>query len=179
MFFEKFRDSGRVFFAESGVYMAEKITMTQQEFEKLQEELEAQKSRRKGIAEEIAIARGHGDLSENAEYDAALNEQAELEENISKLEERVHNAHIITEEELSEGKVNVGHVVKVKDLSTDEELFFEIVGQDPDPFADIPKITLNSSIGRNLNGKEEGEVAEIMLPDNRVLHYQIVEIRQK
>ena len=156
--------------------MAEKNILTQQEYDNLIAELEALKAERKGIAEEIAIARGHGDLSENAEYDAALNNQAELEEKISRMQERANNAHIITDEELKEGKVNVGQVVLVKDLNTGIEQSFEIVGQDPDPFTPVPKITQSSAIGAGLHDKVAGDVAEILLPNGTMLKYKIPKV---
>ena len=103
----------------------EKILLTREGLDKIKLEYDELVSiRRAEVADKIREARSYGDLSENAEYDAAKEEQAELEERIHKLETIIRNAVIVSEEEMSKGTVNIGLSVKVKDLdSGDEEIF--------------------------------------------------------
>ena len=132
--------------------------------------------RRKEVSERLKEAISYGDLSENAEYDAAKNEQAELEERIHKLETMMRNAKIINEDEVSGDHVNVGLTVRVVETQTGEEQSFVIVGStEADPFAEPARISNESLVGQGLLGKGIGEVAEIVVPDG-VLHYRIEEI---
>ena len=132
--------------------------------------------RRKEVSERLKEAISYGDLSENAEYDAAKNEQAELEERIHKLETMMRNAKIINEDEVSGDHVNAGLTVKVVETGTGEEQSFVIVGStEADPFAVPARISNESLVGQGLLGKGIGEVAEIVVPDG-VLHYRIEEI---
>lgn len=157
--------------------MSEEILLTQEGYDKLEAERDELVSvRRKEVSERLKEAISYGDLSENAEYDAAKNEQAELEERIHKLETMLRSAKIINEDEVSGDHVNVGLTVTVKDEATGEELQFVIVGStEADPFAVPAKISNESLVGKGLLGKAIGEVAEIIVPDG-TLHYKIVEI---
>ncbi len=157
--------------------MSEEILLTQEGYDKLEEERDLLVSvRRKEVSERLKEAISYGDLSENAEYDAAKNEQAELEERIHKLETMMRNAKIINEDEVSGEFVNVGLTVKVKDIDNDEDLAFVIVGStEADPFAEPIKVSNESLVGKNLLGKKIGEVVEILVPDG-TLHYRIDEI---
>lgn len=157
--------------------MSEEILLTQEGYDKLEEERDLLVSvRRKEVSERLKEAISYGDLSENAEYDAAKNEQAELEERIHKLETMMRNAKIINEDEVSGEFVNVGLTVKVKDVDNNEDLSFVIVGStEADPFADPIKVSNESLVGKNLLGKKIGEVVEILVPDG-TLHYRIDEI---
>lgn len=157
--------------------MSEEILLTQEGYDKLEEERDLLVSvRRKEVSERLKEAISYGDLSENAEYDAAKNEQAELEERIHKLETMMRNAKIIKEEEVSGEYVNVGLTARVLDLDTKEELSFTLVGStEADPFAEPAKISNESLVGKNLVGKKVGEVIEIVVPD-RTLNYRIEEI---
>lgn len=157
--------------------MSEEILLTQEGYDKLEAERDELVSvRRKEVSERLKEAISYGDLSENAEYDAAKNEQAELEERIHKLETMMRNAKIINEAEVSGDQVNVGLKVKVKDESSGEEQEFVIVGStEADPFADPAKISNESLVGQSLLGKRIGEVVEILVPDG-TLHYRIEEI---
>ena len=157
--------------------MSEEILLTQEGYDKLEAERDELVSvRRKEVSERLKEAISYGDLSENAEYDAAKNEQAELEERIHKLETMMRNARIINEEEVSEDQVNVGVTVTVRDDDLGEELAFTIVGStEAAPFAEPAKITNDSMVGHGLIGKRIGETAEISVPDG-ILHYTILTI---
>ena len=148
--------------------MAEKQTFTQEGYDKIVAELdELITVKRPEIAEKLKEARAFGDLSENAEYDAALDEQAETEDRIQKLEEMVKNAEIINEDEISNDFVGVGLNVKVKNLDTKQVSTYSIVGTtEVDPFAEpFPKISNESLIGAALIGKKKGDEVEVMVPD--------------
>ncbi len=157
--------------------MSEEILLTQEGYDKLEAERDELVSvRRKEVSERLKEAISYGDLSENAEYDAAKNEQAELEERIHKLENMLRSAKIINEDEVSGDHVNVGLTVTVKDEASGEELQFVIVGStEADPFTVPARISNESLVGKGLLGKAIGEVAEIVVPDG-TLHYKIVEI---
>ncbi|MBQ1690315.1 MAG: transcription elongation factor GreA [Firmicutes bacterium] len=148
--------------------MAEKQTFTQEGYDRIVAELdELITVKRPEIAEKLKEARAFGDLSENAEYDAALDEQAETEERIQKLEEMVKNAVIINEDEISNDFVGVGLNVKVKNLVTKQVSTYSIVGTtEVDPFAEpFPKISNESLIGQHLIGKKKGDEVEVIVPD--------------
>lgn len=112
--------------------MAEKkVVLTYDGLKKMEEELENLKTvRRKEVAEKIKEARGQGDLSENAEYDAAKEEQAEIEARIVVLEKMLRNAEVIDDDELSNDVITVGSRVKLYDIEFDEEVEYSIVGSD-------------------------------------------------
>ncbi|MCC6095641.1 MAG: transcription elongation factor GreA, partial [Eubacterium sp.] len=118
--------------------MADEVILTQEGFDKLEAERDQLVSvRRKEVSERLKEAISYGDLSENAEYDAAKNEQAELEERIAKLEQMIRNARVISDEEVSGDVVNVGLTVKVKDQDTGDVEEYTIVGStEADPFAE-------------------------------------------
>ena len=155
--------------------MSEEVLLTQEGFEKIRDEHEYLVSvRRAEVSEHLKEAKSYGDLSENAEYDAAKNEQADLEERIAKLEAMMRNAKIITEEELTGDHVNLGLGVKVKDKKTKKTYTYTIVGTtDADPFND--KISNESPVGKALLGHRIGEVIEIET-EMGTLVYEIVEI---
>lgn len=110
--------------------------LTQEGYDKLEEELENLKVvKRKEVAERIKVAISFGDLSENAEYDEAKKEQAQVEERILKLENMVRKAVIIDESKIDLNVVTIGSIVKVKDLEFDEEVEYTIVGStEADPY---------------------------------------------
>jgi transcription elongation factor GreA len=155
--------------------MSEEILLTQEGYDKIDaehEELVAVK--RKEISERLKEAISYGDLSENAEYDAAKNEQAELEERILKLENMIRKATIINEEEMSSDRVRVGLTVKVLDVEENEEMEFTIVGStEADPFEG--RISNESEVGKNLLGKQKGDTVQIVVPDG-LLTYKVVDI---
>ena len=155
--------------------MSEEILLTREGYDKIvaeHEELVAVK--RKEVAERIKEALSYGDISENAEYDAAKNEQAELEERIHKLENMMRKAKIIEESETKSDIVSVGTKVKVKDMASGNEMDFIIVGStEADPFEG--KISNESLVGAALLNKRVEEVAEIAVPDG-IVNYKIVSI---
>ncbi|MEE0742277.1 MAG: transcription elongation factor GreA [Emergencia sp.] len=157
--------------------MSEEILLTQEGYDKLEAERDELVSvRRKEVSERLKEAISYGDLSENAEYDAAKNEQAELEERIHKVENMMRNAKIINEDEVSGDHVNVGLKVSVKEQESGETQEFVIVGStEADPFAEPAKISNESLVGKGLLGKRIGEVVEIVVPDG-TLHYLIEDI---
>ena len=155
--------------------MSEEILLTQEGYEKLEAERDHLVSvRRKEVSERLKEAISYGDLSENAEYDAAKNEQAELEERILKLENMIRKATIINEEEMSSDRVRVGLTVKVLDVEENEEMEFTIVGStEADPFEG--RISNESEVGKNLLGKQKGDTVQIVVPDG-LLTYKVVDI---
>ena len=122
--------------------------LTQEGYDKLEEELENLKVvKRKEVAERIKVAISFGDLSENAEYDEAKKEQAQVEERILKLENMVRKAVIIDESKIDLNVVTIGSIVKVKDLEFDEEVEYTIVGStEADPYDG--KISNESPVGK-------------------------------
>lgn len=155
--------------------MAEEILLTQEGYDKIVAEHEELVSvRRKEVSERLKEAISYGDLSENAEYDSAKDEQAELEERIVKLENMIRTAKIIDEKDMSNDFVGVGLKVEIKDVDSGEKMEFTIVGStEADPFAG--KISNESLVGQHLLGKKKGEVVEIVVPDG-VLHYKVENI---
>ena len=133
--------------------------------------------RRAEVAEKLKEAIAQGDLSENADYDAAKNEQAELEERIYKLENMIRKAKIIDETELADDQVTVGLTVRVLDINEDEEEEFTIVGStEADPFEG--KISNESLVGAALLGKKVGDEINVEVPDGAV-SYKVLEISKK
>ena len=155
--------------------MAEEILLTQEGYDKIVAEHEELVSvRRKEVSERLKEAISYGDLSENAEYDSAKDEQAELEERIVKLENMIRTAKIIDEKDMSNDFVGVGLKVKIKDMDSGENMEFTIVGStEADPFAG--RISNESLVGQHLLGKKKGEIVEITVPDG-VLHYEVEDI---
>ena len=155
--------------------MSEEILLTQEGYDKIVAEHEELVSvRRREISERLKEAISYGDISENAEYDAAKNEQAELEERILKLENMIRKATIINEDEMSSDRVRVGLTVKVLDVEENEEMEFTIVGStEADPFEG--RISNESEVGKNLLGKQKGDTVQIVVPDG-LLTYKVVDI---
>ena len=153
-----------------------KIPLTVNGAEQLKAELQKLKSvARPAIIEAIAEARSHGDLSENAEYEAAKEKQGFIEGRIAELENKLAHAQIITPKEIhAEGKIVFGATVQLLDLDTDEKAQYQIVGDDE---ADIKlfKISVNSPIARALIGKEEGDIAEVQAPSG-LREYEILKV---
>ena len=155
--------------------MAEEILLTQEGYDKIVAEHEELVSvRRKEVSERLKESISYGDLSENAEYDSAKDEQAELEERIVKLENMIRTAKIIDENDMSNDFVGVGLNVEIKDVDSGEKMEFTIVGStEADPFAG--KISNESLVGQHLLGKKKGEIVEIVVPDG-ILHYKVENI---
>ena len=143
--------------------MAE-VRLTSEGIAKYEEKLEHLKTvRRTEIAEQIKIARAFGDLSENAEYDAAKNEQARNEYEIVEIETLLRNAVLIDEENIDTHVVNIGATVRVKNMDLNEEFEYQIVGSaEADPMDG--RISNESPIGKALLGHSIGEDIEIATP---------------
>jgi transcription elongation factor GreA len=148
---------------------------TQEGYDKIQKELEELKSTgRKEIAMAIAEARDKGDLSENAEYDAAKNAQGMLELKINELEKVMANARILDETQLDTTHVSVLSSVTIQNTKNGAELTYKLVSETE---ADIKekRISVNSPIGKGLLGKGVGEIAEVMTP-NGSIQFKILKI---
>ena len=148
---------------------------TAEGLKKLRDELDHMRDvERPRASNAIAEARDKGDLSENAEYDAAKEAQGMLELKISKLEEVLANARLIDESQLDLSKILVHSTVKIKNQANGMEMKYKLVAQSE---ADLKsgKISVDSPIGRGLLGKQLGEVAEIQVP-NGILKFDILEI---
>ena len=155
--------------------MTEVVYLSRERFRELENELrDLQINGRQVVAQKIAEARGHGDLSENAEYDAAREEQRHLEYRIAKLEETLAKSRIIESKDLPNDKVYILSTVKVKDLKTKKMLQYTIVSQEEANFEEN-KISATSPIGKSLIGKKVGDALEIKVPAG-VLKYEIIEI---
>jgi transcription elongation factor GreA len=151
------------------------IFLTQSGFEKLKEELDLCKTvKRREIARALEKARAMGDLSENAEYDAAKEAQAHLEKKIAELEDQLARARIIEHENIPKDKVYVGAQVKLLDKDTEEEVTYILVSPAEADYS-LNKISMESPIGKSLMGRKEGDVVEIKVPAG-ILTYQIVAI---
>ena len=154
-----------------------KVPLTLRGAELLKEELQRLKSvERPAVIEAIAEARSHGDLSENAEYDAAKDRQGFVEGRIADLEGKISNAIIINPAELdADGRVVFGATVELMDLETEDKVTYQIVGDDE---ADIKvcKVSVNSPIARALIGKEAGDVAEVLAPGG-IREYEVLDVK--
>lgn len=147
---------------------SQKTYLTQEGLDKLKDELHhLRTAERARIADAIAEARAHGDISENAEYDAAKEAQGHLEARISKLETTISNARVVDESQIDDSKAFILSTVKVKNLNTDAEQSFTLVSQEEADLAQ-QKISIKSPIGKGLLGKEIGDVVEIDVPAGTV-----------
>ena len=158
--------------------MAKQIMLTVEGLQKLEEELEYLKTiKRKEVAEKIKEARGFGDLSENAEYDEAKNEQNQVESRIIDLENMLKNAAVIDHDEVEIDKVGIGTRVKVYDVDFEEEIEYSIVGStEADP--DKNKISDESPVGKALLGKKTGDEVEVSTPTGDTFTLKILEINK-
>ena len=149
--------------------------MSKDGYDKLKAQLDKMKNEdMPRIAEQIAQARGYGDLSENAEFDAAVEAQGMLQARINDLKDQLARAYIVDPSSLPRDTVVFGARVRVKDLDLGEEESFELVGPGQEDY-DQNKILTTSPIGQGLLGKKPGEVAEIQVPMGKV-RFQVLEI---
>ena len=157
---------------------AKQMLYTKEGFEALQAELkERQTVKREEIKEAIATARSFGDLSENSEYDAARNEQAQNEARILELQALIDNALIIDETKIDSSVISIGSTVKVYDKEFDDEVEYSIVGSNEvDPLAG--KISDQSPIGHALMGKTAGAEICVDTPSG-TLNFKILEVTRK
>ena len=144
--------------------MSRQSVITPEGLEKLKEEIDhLSTAKRREVAERIKEAREFGDISENAEYDDAKNEQALLEQRIAQLEERLRSATVIDAGDLSTEAVMIGSVVHVKDQKTDVSQKFQIVGStEADPLEH--KLSNESPIGKALIGRKRNDIVEVEVP---------------
>ncbi len=155
-----------------------KIYLTSNGFEKIKKELEHLKTKkRREISKEIGKARAHGDISENAEYDAAKDAQGLNEKRISELEDKLSHAQIIDESQMSTDEVLIGATAKVVDLKTDDEEIYILVSEAEADFAN-GKISVTSPVGKALLGHKIGDTIEINVPAG-TLKYKITEITRE
>lgn len=148
---------------------------TKEGFDKLRNELNELKTKgRTAMAAQIAEARDKGDLSENAEYDAAKDAQGLLELKISKLENVVANARVMDETHVDTSIVSVMTKVKIKNLKTNSTMQYTLVSEEEANLA-LMKISVSSPIGKGLLGKKVGDKAEINVPAGKV-EFEILEI---
>ncbi|MBQ7763324.1 MAG: transcription elongation factor GreA [Flavobacteriales bacterium] len=155
--------------------MAKVSYYTEEGYNKLKKELETLKTvDRAHVIKQIAEARDKGDLSENAEYDAAKEAQGMLEMRIAKLEETLSAARIVDASQLDASKVLILSTVKIKNKQNGKEMTYTLVAQNE---ADIAKgkISVDSPIGKGLLGKSVGDVAEIKVP-NGTMFFDVLEI---
>ena len=156
--------------------MSQTIPMTPEGFIRLQEELKRLiREERPRVVQAIAEARGHGDLSENAEYDAAKEKQGFIEGRIADLEGKLSNAQIIDPKTLdADGRIVFGATVELEDAESGDTVSYQIVGDDE---ADIKqgKISVSSPIARALIGKYAGDSVEVQAPGG-ARHYEVLDV---
>ncbi len=155
--------------------MSKYTYLTPDGYERLSAELETMKSEgRKKVADAIAEAREKGDLSENAEYDAAKDAQGMLELKINELEKVMANARVLDASQLDNSKVVVLSTVRIKNVKNGKEITYQLVSESE---ADLKarRISVNSPVGKGLLGKKVGEIATVETPRGN-LEFEIVEI---
>ena len=156
---------------------AKKKLLTYAGLKALEDELENLKVvKRREIAQKIKEAREQGDLSENAEYDAAKDEQRDMEARIEEIEKILKNAEVVVEDEVDEGKINVGCKVKVLDMEYDEEMDFQLVGS-TEANSLKGKISNESPVGKALLGAKVGDIVNVETQAG-VLQYKVLEIQR-
>jgi len=155
--------------------MSENIFLTKAGYEKLKEELKKLKGlKRREIAAALEKARQFGDLSENAEYDSAKQSQDINEKRIHELENKLSQARIIENENISTDKAYIGAKVKLEDIDNKEEILYTLVSEDEADFSQ-GKISISSPVGKALLGKKKGEIVNIKIPAG-ILKYKIMDI---
>lgn len=153
----------------------QKTYLTKEGYEKLRKKLEYLKTVLRGeLSKEIGIARKHGDLKENSEYDAAKNAQGLNEAKIFELESKLSNGRIIDYEDIPTDKVLIGAIVKLKDLDSGEKIQYTLVSELEANFSE-GKISVSSPVAQSLLGHKENETVEIKIPAG-ILRYKILKI---
>lgn len=132
--------------------------------------------KRKEVAQKIKEAREQGDLSENAEYDAAKDEQRDIEARIEEIEKILKNAEVVVEDEVDLDTISVGCKVKVHDMEFDEDMEFKIVGS-TEANSLQGKISNESPVGKALIGSKVGELVSVEMPTG-VMEYKVLEIQR-
>jgi len=151
------------------------IYLTREGYEKLRRELEELKTvKRRNLSRAIKEARDHGDISENAEYDAAKEAQGLNEKKIAELEARLSNAKMLDDENISKDEVLIGATVKLKDLDSGEELEYMLVSEEEADYSQ-GKISVSSPVGSGLLNHKEADLVDIKVPAG-VLRYKVLKI---
>lgn len=156
--------------------MSQSVPMTKESHEALQDELKRLiREERPRVIQDIAEARSHGDLSENAEYDAAKNRQGFIEGRIQELQDKLARAYVVDLSNMKPDKVVFGATVTVYDTASEEEVCYKIVGEEE---ADIKlgKISCTSPVGKALIGHKIDDTVKVKVPSG-VREYEIVEIK--
>lgn len=154
--------------------MTGEIYLTQEGYEKLVTELEQLKTvKRRALSKAVGEARSQGDISENAEYDAAKDAQGQNEKQIIELEDKLARARIL-DKNIPTDEVLIGATVKLKDMDTDEELEYTLVSELEADY-NQNKISVSSPVGQGLLGHKVNEIAEIKIPAG-ILKYKIIKI---
>ena len=149
--------------------------LTREGYEKLRKELEHLKTvKRREISKAIGDARAHGDISENAEYDAAKEAQGLNEKKIAELDHKLATAQMIDEDNMSKDEVLIGATVKLKDLKGNRDMTYTIVSEEEADFSK-GKISISSPVGSGLMNHKKGDIVEITVPAG-VLKYEILDI---
>ena len=152
------------------------VILTPEGFKKLKEEIEHLSNfKRREVAERIRVARQFGDITENSEYDDAKNEQAMLEQEIAKLEERLAHARVIEAGEISTDVVGIGTVVRLRDIDANETIEYTIVGSAEANPAER-RLSNESPVGKAIIGHKKGETIEVAAPRGK-LKFKIMDIK--
>lgn len=157
--------------------MDKKNLLTYEGLQKLESELHNLKVvKRKEVAQKIKEAREQGDLSENAEYDAAKDEQRDIEARIEELEKILKNAEVVVEDDVDLDTINIGCTVDVYDKEFEEEIVFQLVGSTEANSLE-GKISNESPVGKALMGAHTGDVVEVEMPSG-IMKYKVLEIQR-
>ncbi len=152
------------------------VILTPEGYEKLKSEIHVlSNDKRREVADRIRVAREFGDISENAEYDDAKNEQAMLEHKIAQLEERLLNARVIDAGDVDLSVVSIGAKVRLKDVGANQTVEYVIVGSAEANPAEL-KLSNESPVGKAIIGKKKGETVEVSAPRG-ALKYKILDIK--
>ena len=155
--------------------MAKEVVVTREGYNKLEQELENLRTvKRKEVADKIKVARGYGDLSENAEYDAAKEEQASVEARIADLEATLKLARIMDESELSNDTASIGMHVKILAEGDDLEDAEEYDSTEAD--MNLNRISDESPVGAALIGCKVGDSVDVTLPNGNIITYKLLEV---
>ncbi len=156
--------------------MPDYIYLSKEGYEKLKKELDELKQvKRPELSQKISEARDFGDLKENAEYHAAKEALSLLENKIAQLEQTLHRAKILKEEDIVKDKVTILSTIRLKDLIREKEVEYTLVSPEESDFK-LNKISTTSPVGKALLGKTKGETVEIKVPAG-ILKYEILEIK--
>ena len=154
-----------------------KNILTEEGLKALESELQDLKvNRRKEVAQKIKEAREQGDLSENAEYDAAKEEQRDIELRIEEIDKILKNAELVTDDDIDSSVISIGCTVKIKDLEYDEEMDFQLVGS-TEANSLKGKISNESPVGKALLGAKVGDIVNVETQAG-VLQYKVLEIQR-